>query len=155
MAAIKDVLAYLLANYPHEQELSNARVTKMIYLADWHHAINVGSQITPISWIFDNYGPFVWDVAQTAKMCPELFSTSEETNMYGSRKLQLSLVDKDYVPEVSSREAASIKHVIETTKGLYWSGFIRLVYSTYPIVNAERYSSLDLPAMAKNYKSSS
>jgi len=62
MAAITDILAYILNRYPHAQEMSNARITKMVYLADWKHAIDSHRQISSINWVFNNYGPFVWDV---------------------------------------------------------------------------------------------
>ena len=57
-----NVVTYLVKNYPVEDHLSNARVTKMVYLADWFHALNHQKQITSIKWYFDNYGPFVWDI---------------------------------------------------------------------------------------------
>ena len=38
------------------------------------------------------------------------------------------------------------------TKDKTWDQFITFVYSTYPIVNSERYSQLDLVALAQEYK---
>ena len=54
MTELKEVISYLVSKYPHKDELSNARLTKMIYLADWRHAITQGNQITDIRWFFDN-----------------------------------------------------------------------------------------------------
>ena len=31
---LRDIVAYVCKNYPYKDELSNARVTKMVYLAD-------------------------------------------------------------------------------------------------------------------------
>lgn len=151
MAALKDIIAYILKVYPHKFELSNARVTKMIYLADWRHAITSSCQVSPISWYFNNYGPFVWDVKDTALANPELFDVQETTNAYGDSKILLSLKDDDYILQLSEEERKSIDHVIEKTKALNWNSFIRLVYSTYPIASSERYTHLNLEEKASEY----
>ncbi len=50
MAALKDIIAYYCDRYPHKEELSKARLTKMVYLADWKSAIVHGKQISDIKW---------------------------------------------------------------------------------------------------------
>lgn len=154
MARIQDVVAYLLQHYPHKSELSNARVTKLVYLADWHQAITSGRQITPIRWYFDNYGPFVWDVKKAAEDNPFLFRIEDTQNYFGTPKTLLSLEPGDYTPEVGDDERKSLDHVIEATKKLTWDAFIKLVYSTYPVASSERYSFLDLVTKAQEYKAS-
>lgn len=151
MAKLHNIIAYLLKHYPHKTELSNARVTKMVYLADWHHAIRQRSQMSPIQWVFDNYGPFVWDVANTAKDNPNLFDVDETRNIYGGRKCLLSLKDPSIEPSLTPTERESLDHVINATKQLTWDGFVKLVYSTFPIVTSQRYNSLDLVDKAKEY----
>ena len=64
MVKLIDIILYILKNYPHKNELSNARLTKMIYLIDWRSAFDNGKQITNIKWYFDNYGSFVHDVEE-------------------------------------------------------------------------------------------
>ena len=48
MANLKDIIAYILQNYPSnmKHELSNARVTKMIYLADWRNCLRSKGQVS-------------------------------------------------------------------------------------------------------------
>ena len=52
----------------------------------------------------------------------------------------------------------NVKHVldfvIEKTAPLSWDDFIKLVYSTYPIVTQPRYSTLNLVQLASLYKQS-
>ena len=76
MAKLKDVMAYLIKNYPENirHEMSNARLTKMVYLADWHRVLKSDKQITNIDWYFDNYGPFVHDIERKAASCDNIFS---------------------------------------------------------------------------------
>lgn len=151
MAQLKDILAFLLKEYPRKSDFSNARVTKMVYLADWRQAIQHGSQISSIQWYFDNYGPFVWDVYETAQEYNALFSSEDTWTIFGKRKLQLGLKDSAYQPSLTDSEKASLVHVIKETSRLNWNDFIKLVYSTYPIMTSERYSYLNLPQKAAEY----
>lgn len=151
MAGLTDVIAYILKNYPDKSDLSNARVTKLVYLSDWRHAITYKSQITNINWYFDNFGPFVWDIKRTAEISSDLFVIHHSSNAYGNPKLLIGLRREDYIPELSENERKSIDHVIDKTKDLIWSQFIRLVYSTHPIVSSNRYSYLDLVEKAEEY----
>jgi hypothetical protein len=152
MADLKDVLVYLIGKYPYPSELSNARVTKLVYLADWRHAITHGRQLTDITWYFDNYGPFVWDVKNVVESAPDLFACDDTANMYGDRKRLFSLVNTSHAPHLSAEERNSLDHVIDATKALNWAQFIKLIYSTYPVMSSERYSNLDLARLAKDYK---
>jgi hypothetical protein len=156
MTILKEALAYILKNYPQNMahELSNARVTKMLYLADWHQAINRGNQITSINWYFDNYGPYVNDVRAEAEANPSLFKIMWTNNMYGQPKLMLGLNDRSYVPNISPEVKSSLDHVLEQTQKMYWDSFIKLVYSTYPITSSDRYSQLDLINKASEYRAS-
>lgn len=154
MAALTDILAYILQEYPYKNELSNARVTKMVYLADWKQALEEKRQISPIKWFFNSYGPFVWDIMETAENNAELFDIDETENLYGERKKLLALRDKIFQPQLTKTEKAAIDHIIEVTKPMNWESFIRLVYSTHPIVSSERYTHLDLVEKAWEYQTS-
>lgn len=150
MSKLADVMAYLMERQDGAQ--SNARLTKMVYLADWHQAINHGKQITPIKWYFDNYGPFVWDVYKESAAHPDLFAVKEEENVFGQVKKFIRLKSKPSRLDLTADEKKSLDHVIDNTSHLSWDYFIRLVYSTYPIVSSDRYSQLDLLKKAAEYK---
>ncbi|BDI61878.1 Panacea domain-containing protein [Qipengyuania nanhaisediminis] len=153
MAALKNVMAWIIQNYPHERELSNARLTKMVYLSDWHHTVYANARMTDISWYFDNHGPFVWDIKNKASEERDWFRIVDTTNMYGSRKTIIELKG-DFSDEIdlAQSEKTSISKMIERTKGLYWDDFITFVYSTFPILVSEKYSSLDLEALAERFR---
>lgn len=153
MAELKDVVAYLLQHYPHKDELSNARVTKMVYLADWRHVLERGRQVSGVQWYFDNYGPFVWDIMDVAKANPDLFRVQSTWTQFGNNKNVLGLADKRYAPSsLSEDDKRTLDFVINATKDLSFDAFIKLVYSTYPIVKSDRYQTLDLPQLAEEYK---
>lgn len=150
MTKLQAIIRYLCMTYPYKGELSNARVTKMVYLADWHHSQKYGSQLSGIQWVFDHYGPFVPDVMDAAKADRRGMSVQFTTNMYGSPKVQLNFVgDEREALNLNREERHILDQVIDETSPLAFSSFINHVYETYPIRTADRYTILDLPALAE------
>ena len=152
-SSLRDVMIYILKNYPNylADELSNARLTKMVYLVDWEHAKRYGKQVTTIEWYFDTYGPFVKDIENLANDTPDVFKIQASTNVFGEKKRVLRLKNKSVVDELSNEQKSIVGSVIERAKDLYWDGFIKWVYSTYPIRHSERYTVLDLKGLAKQF----
>jgi hypothetical protein len=153
MAKLADVLLYICQNYPHRDELSKARITKMVYLADWKAAIETRQQITPIQWRFDHYGPWVDDVVQTARS-DSRFKVRKGLTFFGNDKDVISLVPgaSSINPELTADEVKILDFMIQATEKLTWNDFIKLIYSTYPIMSEPRYSSLDLVTLANDYQ---
>jgi hypothetical protein len=83
---------------------------------------------------------------------PSLFRVAASSNYYGNPKSELEIKTSSYQPQLADSEQRSLDHVIQSTKTLGWDGFIRVVYSTYPIVSSERYSFLDLEQKAIEYR---
>ena len=151
MANLKDIVYYLIDKYPYKGALSNARITKMVYLADWYSANIYKKQISDIVWIFNNYGPYVEDVLKVALDNPDIFIVKEVENYYGTSKKLINTVST-YTPVLTDDEKQSIDIVINITKQKTWGQFITFVYSTYPIVVSNRYSTLDLLSLAEEYQ---
>jgi hypothetical protein len=152
MATLVNVMAYFCARYPHKDELSKARLSKMVYLGDWRMALDHGRQMTDLEWTFNHYGPYLDDIKNAALHHPERFAIKSDLNMYGSPKEVIRLLG-DYDGEgVTDSERTSLDHVIEATKTLNWNQFIKFVYSTYPIVTQPRYVALDLVGLASEYR---
>jgi hypothetical protein len=151
MADLRDVVVYLCKHYPHPQELSKARLTKMVYLADWRSALSEDHQITNITWEFNHYGPYVRDVEQVARQDPDLTLTTT-VSYYGAPKDLIAVRPDVREPRLSEEEREILDYVISNTKTLYWSDFINLVYSTYPVRESAKYSHLNLVKLAGEYK---
>jgi hypothetical protein len=151
MANIRDVVAYLCERFPHQDALSKARLTKMVYLADWRSAITRGRQLTDVEWRFNHYGPYVAHVVDTVRGDP-LFDVIETENAMGHPKELVKLRGGYSNGSLAPQEQAILDYVIRTTAPLNWSEFINLVYSTYPIMAQPRYSDLDLVALAHDYE---
>lgn len=150
---ISNMIKYLLKNYPYKSELSASRLTKMLYLADWKSAIEHSKQLTDAQWHFNHYGPYVDDFIKIAKDDDDIRIVNTRT-MFGGHKQEVSLSDDfDGVVELETVEKAILDFVIASTKSKNYEDFIKLVYSTYPVVSSSRYSDLDLVSMANEYKS--
>lgn len=151
MAELRDVIAYLCLNYPYKNQLSNARVTKMVYLADWLSAFRRGRQLTEIEWFFNHYGPYVLDVVETAR-ADEDFTVELTYNFFGDPKEVIRVRDGATYPSLTEEDQEILSFVIDSTASKNWEQFIQLVYSTYPVLTQERYSVLNLVELAEAYK---
>jgi hypothetical protein len=152
MAKLRDVVLYFCKNYPYPNELSKARLTKMVYLADWRSAITRHRQITSIRWRYNHHGPYVKDVEDLARNDPALTIT-RTYNAFGSEKEVISAKDGAAMsPPLPDEERKVLDYVIEITAPMYWDEFVQLVYSTWPILTQPRYETLDLVGLARRYK---
>lgn len=151
MAEIVDTMIYVCEKYPYKHDLSKAKLNKLIYLADWKSAIDNDSQITPIKWYFNNYGPYVDDIEFIALTNPEIFQIKNCTTMYGNKKQVISLVG-EFNYNLSEQEINILDFVITKMAPLSWNKFIKMIYSTYPILKSNRYEELDLVQLAHEYK---
>jgi hypothetical protein len=156
MNKIRYLLRYFTLYYPHKNELSKTRITKMVYLADWFSAKERGKQLTDIEWYFDHYGPYVSDVYDEAESDRKII-IRHSYSVYGSPKGIIGL-KKDYNEDqlhldmLSDPDKKILDKVIEKTKNLNWSEFIDYIYSTYPIRTQQKYGFLDLVKLADEEK---
>ena len=137
---INNLIKYFCSNYPHSQELSKARLTKMIYLADWENFKTSQEQISDIEWYFDNFGPYVNDVIDAAYNDPDVRVVSTRT-IYGTDKTLIEY--QGAPPNLDAQTKSILDKVINDTKPLSWKSFIDYVYSTPPIKQSTRYNYLD------------
>lgn len=151
MNKLEKIMAYICQTYPFKDELSDARLTKMVYLTDWFNSVLSGEQSTEIVWVFNHYGPYVKDVFELAKN-NDSFKIDYKTNVYGNTKAVVNYIGEPVKLDKDLEEI--INRIIDKTKGMYFNDFINYVYSTYPIKNNVRYSTLDLPKLAQEYKNS-
>lgn len=142
---LKDVLSYIVKNYPYSDDLTKTRTTKLVYLVDWEYTKKYGHQLTNIKWFFDHYGPYVSDVLDEADKDRRISIKKTKSN-FGTVKYMVmpKFTKNDIVYSLTTDEIEVIDDVIEKTKLLSWNQFIRYVYDTSPIKNSEKYEKLDL-----------
>lgn len=142
---LKDVLSYIVKNYPYSDDLTKTRTTKLVYLVDWEYIKKYDHQLTNIEWFFDHYGPYVSDVLDEADKNRTISIKKTKSN-FGTVKYMVmpKFTKNDIVYNLTADEIEVINDVIEKTKLLSWNQFIRYVYDTSPIKNSEKYEKLDL-----------
>ena len=147
---LNDLIGYIVMNYKHKDDLSKARLNKIIYLIDWKSAIDREKQITSIEWYFNNYGPYVNDI-EISLSFDERFTIEKTRNYFGNEK-NIVRIKTDNFKSPTDEERHIIDLVINLTQDLSWNKFINAVYSTFPIKKTEKGSSLNLVQFAKEYK---
>lgn len=152
MNKLQNIIAFLCVNYPHKSEISKARLTKMVYLADWFSALLDKKQLTDIEWVFNHYGPYVDDIVNSVNNASG-FKTEQQNTMYGTSKFVINFLGDEAIIDLSQREKDILKAVIDKTKTMYFNDFVDYVYSTYPVKTNERYSTFNLVAIAEKYLS--
>jgi hypothetical protein len=150
---ILNVIKYILSAYPHKDELSASRLTKMLYLTDWKNALEHDTQLSKTVWHFNHYGPYVDDFVDIARKDKDINVVNTKTMFGGNKQLfQLSHKDADSI-KLSGELREIVDFVISATKDKNYDDFIKLVYSTYPVISSSKYSNLDLVSKAREYKS--
>jgi hypothetical protein len=99
-----------------------------------------------------DFGPYVNEIVEQLKI-DDRFETTWTYNFYGQPKELITLRDKAelrYKLDDNTKEI--LDYIIKITYPLYFSDFINLVYSTYPIRTQPRYTILDLVSLSKEYK---
>jgi len=148
---LNDLVRYIVKYYPYKDELSKARLNKLIYLIDWKSAIDNQEQMSDIEWIFNHYGPYVSDI-ETRLLLDDRFDIEKTTNFYGSEKNIIKIKSDTDFKEPNEKQKKVMDFIIDATKGMYWNKFINTVYSTYPIQHSQRGEQLDLVKLANEYK---
>jgi hypothetical protein len=145
-------LLYITSSFLSQYKLSKARLVKMLYLADWKNCLIEQKQITDVKWYYNHFGPYVM----------ELQTKIENSRYFKIESIMENEVHKDFITsnvieigkvfeKINPKEKEILNFVIENTKNLNWKDFIKLVYSTYPIMKQPRYTYLDLPSLAIEY----
>ncbi len=150
MNKLENIVAYLCRYYPHNRELSKARLTKLVYLSDWFSSLIFRRQLTNIEWVFNHYGPYVDDVVRVAQYSP-YFRIVNTITHFGTEKSIIYYLGTEEDILLTEDEIKILNFVIDRTRNLYFDEFIDYVYSTYPIASKERYAYLNLVELANEY----
>lgn len=148
MKNLKELIEYIISNYPQPTELSKPRLVKLIYLIDWKNSIDYGKQVTNIKWYFNHYGPYVEDVINLMKNDTETFEVISYENPYSGGITDKFKLKKSVRPNLDSNTLKSADFIIKNTFRMNWSQFISLVYSSYPVKKGEKYTFLNLEKLS-------
>lgn len=148
---LNEIIGYIVKHYPKPSQLSKARLNKVLYLIDWKSVLKNDKQMTKIDWIYNHYGPYV-DEVETSIIFDKRFVIERTTNIYGNEKSIVEIKEGAEFEEPNKKEKKIIDFIIEKTNRYNFTEFIKLVYSTYPIISQPQGSQLNLIELAKEYK---
>lgn len=147
-----DIIFYICKKYPNKDDLSNARLNKIIYLSDWRNVLIRGYQISNINWVFNHYGPFVTDIINVVNQNTNIFNIKCIENDFGCPKQIISIIDSSFELSSNIECTDSIDFIIEKTQDMGFNKFIQYVYSTYPVLSSQHGENLNLVEKAKEYR---
>jgi hypothetical protein len=132
---IFDLISRILENYEKRGEISMLKIVFLIYLCDWKYSIEKGTQITDIKW----------------KFLDKEFS-KKIISAFNKGKIQKNTFSfKSDFSHLSNNEKKIIDFISTLSMELETDDFIKLVFSTYPMIRKEKDVHLDLPVLAKDY----
>ncbi len=127
-AQLKDLMQVILTRY--DGWLYNAPLTELIYLVDVEAVRRIGDQVTDIEWRRDNFGPFVWDVIDCAKLNNALFEVQAEV---GNKRKIICKNPQFELPEFVVELVDFVVKSVPDPKASF-STFKDYVYSTPPMI---------------------
>lgn len=131
MKKSKAVVKYFTVTYPWGDVISESRMLKLVFLADWRAALKLGRQVTETTWVVGRRGPHSDDILNVIR----------------------STLPESCINILIEEEKALLDFVVKSTSKKSWSELTKLVYSTYPLITKNRFEKLDLVSLAKNYMS--
>jgi hypothetical protein len=158
MASVRDVVGYFCLHHSVQRTgMSLARLTKMVYLADWKSALDRGRTITdpPIPWKFDYCGPTSNAIIESIEKDRSFVVKRSVHKETGESFELVSVLASLNIPSLSSADQQILNFVLEKAANRSWADFIRLVYSTFPIITQGRFANLDLVKLAQRYRANS
>jgi hypothetical protein len=130
-----DAVRYVREHYCQNDPIGNARLTKILYLADWKSILVREFQITEAVWRFENCGPNAGEVVDTIEEYDEKTATMRETDN----------------THLESEDMKILDFAMDKARGRDWDSLNQLVISTYPILRSDRYKPLDLLKFKHEY----
>jgi len=152
MAQLRDVVAYLCKEYPHKQELSKARIAKMVYLAEFWEAVNEGHRLTDRVWKFRACGPYLRDIEEMPSN-EKCFRVVKGTSVFGDPMELFTVLDDVDFPSLTQEDMVVLDHVIKEAATKEWEDLCGFVSATIPAVWEPNDADLDLGAFAKKCES--
>lgn len=154
MNTVVDIVFELIRKYPHKEYCSRARIQRLVFLADWWMLLHRQRRLIDLNWVFDNRrGPVNVELVATIERATSIFAYQDEINIETGRVRRLfRIVNEKYTPNLDADAADAIDTVVSVTQEMPWVEFNSFVHSTYPLMNGQRNSVLDMKNLVEAYK---
>lgn len=130
--------------------VSEFRLNKLLYLADWYHALMTGRQLTDLKWVHRQYGPFLPEVNRTARELDQV-----NRNFYrgeGPVGTEYVLHKEAKIPQLEAAAAEAISAACTQVAGILTRSrdtITEIVYATLPMKHAQFGEVLEIERWAE------
>ncbi|RLC38145.1 MAG: hypothetical protein DRH51_08650, partial [Candidatus Coatesbacteria bacterium] len=109
---LKKVVHYIC--YYYTGSLSRTLLVKLVYLSDVEFSKNFKRKLTDVTYRYDNYGPFSWEIVDCAQELIEdgILKMEKDINMFGDEKFKYISIEKPDKNEIDEYTLRTIKEVI-------------------------------------------
>lgn len=152
MHNITDAVVYFLKNNPAKNRNTISWIMMFLYLSEWLFCLRNKERAFQVDWIIGRYGPFSHQVHESIKNSSDVFFINETSNNFGHRKDEVSL--REHHESIENREnkiTEIYQYVFNKTKDYSWNDMAYLIQSTYPFVNGNQTTSIDILNQAFEY----
>lgn len=148
--SVKDLVAFIIKNYPFPEQLTRGRLAKLVYLIDAEYTRCFGDQLTNITWYFADNGPFPKNnnTDQAVKELERKELVKIHKDLTGSRNKKqwyefIAIGEIDI--KLGKTVEDLIRSIIEETKDMGFVKFIRdKIYNSLPVTKSEPYEIIDI-----------
>jgi hypothetical protein len=146
MDKLKDTI-YCILKSKKENKVLDAKLVKVVYLANWIYTLKTKKPISPIGWAYNNYGPYSTAIFNIINENRDIFKIKSEGGLIYEIK------DKNYkISSLSKKEIKCINSAIKKTNNLNFFKLINYIFKTYPVKVSEKGSLMDLEQIYKVYE---
>lgn len=132
---IYDIISIILQFHKSIGIIHTKKLVSLIYLCDWKSSIDHGKTITNIPWKYlnDNYTEHIAAAFDIGKIEMGQYNFDENFGTLTAEEIEVV----NYISQLS----IELKSV----------DFMKLVFSTFPMLTQDRYKDLNLPELASDY----
>lgn len=146
---MQDIILALLNGHP--KGIRDEELMWIVYLADWRSTIKSRNRLLQCVWTFGHYGPETEEFEAALEQYSWMFKTSRRRETNGIEFRWIQPEHPEYRVLLEEHEHAAVEHVLSTTSSLDRADLVRLVYSTFPMLSSERFTTLNLEDLADKY----
>jgi len=147
---LENVIHYLCYYYP--STLTRTVLVKLIYLSELEFISLYQRRMTDIQFRYDNYGPFSWEIIDTAQDLIDrgILSMEKDSNILGDERYRYRALKKPDIKDLDEHSLKALQQVLEKFSAYTFSGLIDYVYSTAPMRYTHKGEVIDLKKMCNS-----
>lgn len=144
MNKLKNTILYLVKRHPPKRDLTQTRLTMLLFLIDWENTLQHREQITELSWYFGQYGPNAIDLIPEIRHSKNLYIAVEKSNFGTDQFMIKTSIDKSLIQieKLSTENIKIIDDIINKTKNFSWKELLDYTYNTKPIKLCKKYTTI-------------